>query len=161
MHISLLFVMSEIGCGSGGLSYLLAKDFKGVVGIDHSHADVKFASSLRDGSVDASSIDCSDIDLPVNQKNVEFRNSDPMSVPAELHGFDVVVISDVLDKVSSPNSVLGRLGLCDVYRLVVSSISNYLSLPSVICLFLFSCRWWSRIGPGWGPPGRAVCVSME
>lgn len=41
---------------------------------------------------------------------IEFRCADPMCLPAELHAFDIVILNDVIDKVSSPNSVLGRLG---------------------------------------------------
>ena len=42
--------------------------------------------------------------------NTEFRCSDPMCLPAELYDFDIVILNDVIDKVSVPNSVLGRLG---------------------------------------------------
>lgn len=45
-----------------------------------------------------------------NEPMVEFRCADPMCLPAELSGFDVVVLNDVIDKVSAPGSVLSRLG---------------------------------------------------
>jgi hypothetical protein len=49
------------------------------------------------------------INAESNQK-VEFRCADPMCLPAELSGFDIVVLNDVIDKVSTPGSVLSRLG---------------------------------------------------
>eukprot|EP01042_Synura_sphagnicola_P021476 gene21476-27298_t len=42
--------------------------------------------------------------------NAQFRCADPMCLPAEWAGFDAVVLNDVIDKVPSPNVVLGRLG---------------------------------------------------
>ena len=44
--------------------------------------------------------------LPV----MSFRTADPMCLPAELRAFDIVVLHDVIDKISTPNSLLGRLG---------------------------------------------------
>jgi hypothetical protein len=41
---------------------------------------------------------------------MEFRQSDPMCLPAELKEFDIVILNDVIDKISSPNALLGRLG---------------------------------------------------
>ena len=41
---------------------------------------------------------------------MDFRAADPMCLPAEMQAFDCVVLNDVLDRVSSPNAVLGRLG---------------------------------------------------
>lgn len=99
----------EIGCGAGGLSFLLASAFKGVVGIDHSFSDIKFANTLRAGT-NAIAAPSDAIVFPAARTNVEFRNADPMCVPAELFGFNVAVIGDILDKVTSPNAVLGRLG---------------------------------------------------
>jgi 5-histidylcysteine sulfoxide synthase len=99
----------EIGCGAGGLSFLLAENFRGVVGLDHNHGNIKLALNLRAGK-NSVALPAEGIVFPTSRQNVEFRMSDPMSVPAELFGFDAVVVSDVLDKVSSPNSVLGRLG---------------------------------------------------
>lgn len=43
-------------------------------------------------------------------KRMEFRCSDPMCLPAELKGFDIVILNDIIDKVSAPGSVLSRLG---------------------------------------------------
>lgn len=41
---------------------------------------------------------------------IEFRHADPMCLPAELAGFDGVVLYDVIDKMASPNGLLNRLG---------------------------------------------------
>jgi len=50
------------------------------------------------------------ITIPSSATPVEYRCSDYTCIPAEMLGFDVVVLNDVIDKVSSPNSILGRLG---------------------------------------------------
>ena len=53
------------------------------------------------------------VSAPVNvvtKGSVDFRCADPMCLPAELSGFDVCILNDVLDKVSSPGAVLSRMG---------------------------------------------------
>lgn len=110
----------EVGCGPGGLTFQLAKHVQSIIGIDHNVDSVNFANtwntspeswkfSLKDeGSTEV----IHRISTPqgVVSKHVEFRCADPMCLPAEMKGFDLVVLNDVLDKVSAPNSVLGRMG---------------------------------------------------
>lgn len=108
----------DVGCGVGSVSFALAKQLHSVVGIDHMLENIDCAKALlegkgasytlqREGSlVDNVSITSGD-DV---RGMMEFRMADPMSLPAEMHGFDIVLLNDVVDRVSSPNAVLGRLG---------------------------------------------------
>ena len=121
----------EVGCGAGGLALLLAPGVRSVLGIDHSAeavAEAKAAVSAGrvryslPGGVDGRP--ALQVDRPLllgaaggdgvsaGQPSVrlDFRAADPTCLPAELHGFDMVVLNDILDAVPSPNAVLGRLG---------------------------------------------------
>lgn len=108
-----------------GLSFLLARQCRFVMGIDHNQNDVETARHLLDKQTVTYTLQNEgdgNQGIPVsidedfrasstesNQK-VEFRCADPMCLPAELNGFDIVVLNDVIDKVSTPGSVLSRLG---------------------------------------------------
>ncbi len=109
----------EVGCGPGRVSFELAKHLRSVVGVDHSSDLVEVARKLLGGRESVQVTLGGEGDLhqvltvpaPTNiSERVEFRYADPMCLPAEMSGFDVAVLHDVLDKVSSPNAVLGRLG---------------------------------------------------
>lgn len=106
------------------MSFLLAQQCRLVIGIDHSHDDVETArqllnkqtmsyslrseGDLRDHK--SVSVDGDFNSLGAQDPKVEFRCADPMCLPAELSGFDIVLLNDVIDKVSAPGSVLSRLG---------------------------------------------------
>lgn len=107
-----------------GLSFLLAPQCRFVIGIDHNHEDVETARQLLDKQTMTYFLR-SEGDLKNNKSvfiegslsspetqspKVEFRCADPMCLPAELSAFDIVVLNDVIDKVSAPGSVLSRLG---------------------------------------------------
>ena len=109
----------EVGCGAGGLALQLAQVANTVVGVEHNLEAVQAAKTIwserggkftLNGEGDLAS-ECH-FALPANMaaEQVEFRCADPMCLPAEMKDFDVVVLNDVLAKVSSPNAVLGRLG---------------------------------------------------
>lgn len=111
----------DVGCGPGAVSFELAAKVQSVIGIDHKLENINFAKLLlqkKQSSIEiksegelASSEPISRLPLlSSSTTQVEFRMADPMCLPAEMMGFDLVFINDVIDKVSSPNSVLGRLG---------------------------------------------------
>jgi 2-polyprenyl-3-methyl-5-hydroxy-6-metoxy-1,4-benzoquinol methylase len=112
----------EVGCGVGGITFDLLRDFSTVIGIDHQQEYVSFARQLLKGESlqyslagEGDHLETIPVTAPVTladlkNKKIEFRCADPMCLPAELNNFEFVFINDVLDKVSSPNSVLGRLG---------------------------------------------------
>lgn len=119
----------EVGCGAGQLVFPLAAHVRSVVGIDHNNDYIDIAKKLQQGSVETYSVrgegvlrkeihvsvdsltDASTAsDKSLKNNRLCFRTADPMCLPAELHDFDVVYLNDIIDKVSSPNSVLGRVG---------------------------------------------------
>lgn len=116
----------EVGCGVGGLSFELARSFGGkFVGIDHNMEQVEIARNLFSGKTINMDIkgegelqQSFEVLLPEktgffdisDPSRVDFRAADPTCLPAELKGFDLVVLNDVVDKISSPNALLGRLG---------------------------------------------------
>lgn len=119
----------EVGCGPGSNAFQFAKHFPFVMGIDHDQDLVQVAKNLHSKINSKTSIqadvslhlrgegelvDSTTISLQEYKEgelgSIEFRCADPMCLPAELKGFDVVIFNDIIDKVSSPNSVLSRLG---------------------------------------------------
>jgi 2-polyprenyl-3-methyl-5-hydroxy-6-metoxy-1,4-benzoquinol methylase len=130
----------DVGCSAGAVAFDLATKVQSVIGIDHHLENIKLAKALQ-SSISSKNgkniVDEKDIytvarsegelveknriaplaPLPATQ--LEFRMADPMCLPAEMLGFDIVVVNDVLDKISSPNSLLGRL--CGVRGLVRSN----------------------------------------
>jgi SAM-dependent methyltransferase len=112
----------EVGSGVGGLTFALAKHCgagASVIGVDHSaHATETARRLLQGETVQASLAGEGNMSttLPIAMSTqsamaqVQFRMADPMSLPAEMMGFDVVVLHDVVDTLASPNALLGRLG---------------------------------------------------
>jgi len=111
----------DVGSGPGGLTFALGRHFASIIGVDHHAENIETARQVYAGEKVPFSLtgdgELSEklfVDLssqkPLVAKKLEFRQSDPMSLPAEMSGFNLVVLNDVIDKVSSPNSILGRLG---------------------------------------------------
>jgi 2-polyprenyl-3-methyl-5-hydroxy-6-metoxy-1,4-benzoquinol methylase len=106
----------DVGCGVGGLSSHLALVSKSIVGIDHNNNNINTAKNIfKCKSIDYSLIGEGDmiktkeISLSDYKSKIEFRCADPMCLPAEMSDFDIVILNDVIDKVSTPNSILGRV----------------------------------------------------
>lgn len=112
--------LAEIGCGAGSISLNVAQSFRSVLGIDHNGEHIEIAKSVLNGSLntydlttEGDIVDSHKIGLNADVSKrgiIDFRQADVMSLPAELQNFDFVLLNDVIDKVSSPNSVLSRLG---------------------------------------------------
>eukprot|EP00599_Poterioochromonas_sp_BG-1_P017418 CAMPEP_0173166130 /NCGR_PEP_ID=MMETSP1105-20130129/21823_1 /TAXON_ID=2985 /ORGANISM="Ochromonas sp., Strain BG-1" /LENGTH=871 /DNA_ID=CAMNT_0014087299 /DNA_START=251 /DNA_END=2866 /DNA_ORIENTATION=- len=117
----------EVGCGVGGLSFELLEKFQTVIGIDHNMEFINTAKALQRGEEVSYHLSTegelgttqvfslaksgkADHNLADNKaKQMEFRCADPMCLPAEMNGFDCVILNDVIDQMSSPNALLGRL----------------------------------------------------
>jgi len=109
----------EVGCGVGGLVFAFAEQAHTVIGVDHNQEAVNIARKILSGRKGTFTLPAqgetvveTSFELPqtFTAEQIEFRCADPMCLPAEMKGFDIVIINDILDKVSSPNAVLGRLG---------------------------------------------------
>ena len=111
----------EVGCGAGNNAIQLASNFRAVIGIDLNGDHIKIAKSVLDGSIDSFQVkhegeitNTHKLNLKNDSQNserlIEFRQADPLCLPAELKEFDMVFLNDILDTVSSPNSLLGRMG---------------------------------------------------
>ena len=103
----------EVGSGLGGLTTTLAQSFKSVVGIDHHQDNVTFSKKVWDDKKVAYHLEGENgelmsniITIPSSATPVEYRCSDYTCIPAEMLGFDVVVLNDVIDKVCSSSSLL-------------------------------------------------------
>ena len=109
----------DIGCAVGGASFALARGFDAVLGVDLSRAFIDAASALqRDGRRDYVLRDEGElgdtlsavIDPTLERSRVSFRQADACSLPAELADFDAVLLANLLCRLPSPKSLLGRLG---------------------------------------------------
>lgn len=112
MNVKVSVAVLEIGCSVGGISFQLSDVAKSVLGIDHSSSEISIAEKLAAGGTITCELGSSKpIEISKGQrKNLHFRCADAMCLPAELKCFDVVVVSDVIDKLAAPNSLFGRLG---------------------------------------------------
>ncbi len=109
----------DIGCAVGGASFELARSFEAVLGVDLSRAFIDAAEQLqKTGSRDYFRRDEGDlgdtvtarIDPAIDRSRVSFRQADACSLPAELVDFDAVMLANLLCRLPSPKSLLGRLG---------------------------------------------------
>ena len=109
----------DIGCAVGGASFELARGFNEVLGMDLSRAFIDAANALKkDGSRPWFRRDEGDlgqtltarIDPAIDRSRVSFRQADACSLPAELVDMDAVLLANLLCRLPSPKSLLGRLG---------------------------------------------------
>ena len=112
-----------VGSHVGGLLFSLGQELNAsnLIGIDFNADYVHTANKLllNDSShpvimnipVEGEVVTQQDVVIRKDtSKNIQFKHSDPMCLPAELAGFDVVVLDDVIDTLASPNALLGRCG---------------------------------------------------
>ncbi|TYC61190.1 5-histidylcysteine sulfoxide synthase [Zoogloea oleivorans] len=109
----------DIGCAVGGSSFELARGYGEVLGVDLSRAFIDAANVLqKDGTRPFFRRDEGDlgqtitarIDPSIARSRVSFRQADACSLPAELVDFDAVLMANLLCRLPSPKSLLGRLG---------------------------------------------------
>ena len=103
----------------GGASFELARGFGEVLGVDLSRAFIDAANQLqKHGSLDYFRRDEGDLGVTVratvaadiDRSRVSFRQADATSLPAELVDLDAVLMANLLCRLPSPKSLLGRLG---------------------------------------------------
>eukprot|EP00055_Hartaetosiga_balthica_P016087 m.99923 g.99923 ORF g.99923 m.99923 type:complete len:856 (-) comp9035_c5_seq1:19-2586(-) len=109
----------DVGCAVGGVSFELAKHFQNVLGVDISGSFIEVANELRTNGIlpyeikDEGAIKSQYMaSLPdgTNTNNVSFKHMDVMSIPGDMGTFDAVVCANMIDRLSNPSSLLGRLG---------------------------------------------------
>jgi len=117
-----------VGCGPGSLVFGLGQVdcVSTVIGIDFDSESIKVAGRLLQQASDTRDSEGSGgvhyslkgegicesrhfVDVQTREGvSLQFRHADPMCLPAELAGLDLVVLHDVLDTMASPNAILGR-----------------------------------------------------
>ncbi|EGD81071.1 generic methyltransferase [Salpingoeca rosetta] len=109
----------DIGCGVGGTTFALARAFESVLGVDISASFIDAAQQLKEeGSLPYFIREEGDIKeeavvgLPqgVDPARVEFKQMDAMCIPPDTGSFSAVLAANVLDRLSSPGTLLSRLG---------------------------------------------------
>lgn len=109
----------DVGCAVGGTSFALARAFHSVLGIDVSASLIETAQQIREeGSVPYFVADEGDIKqqalarrpTDIDAERVEFKHMDAMCIPPDTGSFNGVLVANVLDRLSSPSTLLGRLG---------------------------------------------------
>ncbi|MDG4594749.1 MAG: 5-histidylcysteine sulfoxide synthase [Candidatus Contendobacter sp.] len=109
----------DVGCAVGRASFELARVYPTVLGVDLSRAFIDAAETLRrDGELRYFRKDegmlgatlSAMVDPAIDRSRVGFRQADACSLPAELVDFDAVLLANLLCRLPSPKSLLGRLG---------------------------------------------------
>lgn len=109
----------DVGCAVGGATFALAHGFREVLGVDLSASFIAAANALkRDGRLSFRRRDEGDLGVErtatihpaVDRDRVSFRQADACALPAELVGFDAVLLANLLCRLPSPRACLERMG---------------------------------------------------
>jgi len=108
----------DIGCAVGRASFELARHFKDVVAIDFSRQFIGAARALQQaGSVDFSYCEEGELTssrrsrLPagISRNRVRFEVGDAMRLPKDLGSFHVVLMANLIDRLTNPRECLKQL----------------------------------------------------
>jgi putative 4-mercaptohistidine N1-methyltranferase len=108
----------DLGCAVGRSSFELARSCVEVIGIDASTRFIEVAGRLqRDGAIDYARPEEGDLTLPTHatvapdilRDRVRFETGDAMRLRADLGAFDVVLMANLIDRLSDPRACLERL----------------------------------------------------
>ena len=109
----------DVGCAVGRASFELARGYGEVTGVDLSRAFVDAAQAVqrkgeltffrRDEGELGAQVNAM-IDPAIDRARVNFRQADATSLPADWLDFDAVLMANLLCRLPSPKSLLGRLG---------------------------------------------------
>lgn len=108
----------DLGCAVGGSSFVLAKTFGEVIGIDKSHALIEAAKVLRkDGELTYESrrqgafMDTlqARVDPGVDRSRIRFQVADACELDSSLGPFDVVHAANLLCRLPDPRALLSQL----------------------------------------------------
>jgi putative 4-mercaptohistidine N1-methyltranferase len=108
----------DLGCAVGRSTFELARSCHSVIGIDFSHRFIDAAEALRQtGALSHLRLDEGDLTTPliarvapeIPRERVRFLQGDAMALPEDLGPFDVVLMANLIDRLSSPLRCLARL----------------------------------------------------
>ena len=110
-----------IGCGVGDAVFELARyGFRGVLGLEHDPHLLAAAIKMRDfqqtvvNRTSATGISPTRVNTHVEPCTpmglISFRHADPANLPPDLGVYDTVMVHDIIDRVPSPRTLLGRMG---------------------------------------------------
>jgi 5-histidylcysteine sulfoxide synthase/putative 4-mercaptohistidine N1-methyltranferase len=108
----------DVGCAVGGATFALARSFGEVTGVDLSASFVQAASVLaRDGQLAYGRRDEGDLVTPLtacvdpdlDRSRTSFRRADACALPPDFEPFDLVLLANLLDRLPSPRTCLGRM----------------------------------------------------
>jgi 5-histidylcysteine sulfoxide synthase/putative 4-mercaptohistidine N1-methyltranferase len=108
----------DVGCAVGGSTFRLAETFQEAIGIDLSAAFITAAKTLKDkGELAYARRDEGELSTRLTARitdekarsRSQFRQGDACSLPAELMGFDAVLAANLICRLPTPRSFLGRL----------------------------------------------------
>ncbi len=109
----------DLGCAVGGAAFELALGFAEVFGVDLSASFIAAANEMKaKGNVTFRRRDEGDlgvdrlaiVDPHVERERVTFRQADACTLPADLVGFDAVLVANLLCRLPSPRACLERMG---------------------------------------------------
>ena len=109
----------DVGCGTGGAVFDLARRFRSVLGIDLSASFIDAANVIRaEGSFAYTRPDEGDLRTPlvarvdpaIDRTRAQFRRGDAGALPADLEACDAVLLANLLCRLPSPKACLGRMG---------------------------------------------------
>ena len=108
----------DLGCAVGRSTFELARHCVEVIGIDFSRRFIDAAKVLRaDGGLDYQRADEGALTTPcrasvppeIDRQRVAFEVGDAMNLRAGLGGFDVVLMANLIDRLSEPRRCLDQL----------------------------------------------------
>jgi putative 4-mercaptohistidine N1-methyltranferase len=109
----------DVGCAVGGAVFELARNFSQVIGIDLGETFIAAANLIKKtGNIKLLRAEEGDIATPlaikldaaINRNHVDFRVGDACALPSDLGLFDAVLLANILCRLPSPKSCLGRMG---------------------------------------------------
>lgn len=108
----------DLGCGVGGITFELARGCQEVLGIDLSRRFIAAARTLqRNGRVQYRRVEEGVLTTPavarvprgIDRSRVRFETGDALSLRADIGTFDLVVLANLLDRVSDPVRCLRQM----------------------------------------------------
>lgn len=107
----------DLGCAVGRSTFELARTCREVVGVDFSRRFIDAANALKTGEIPYQRADEGDLATPlvarvpagIERARASFEVGDAMNLRADLGTFDVVLMANLIDRLSEPQRCLARL----------------------------------------------------